>query len=194
MWEDYGCNHHDLIVLAIDGINENNSTVINADLCKEMQYPKVSGVEGGGGQVAQSYGITGYPSTRLIAPDKKIKSSSNHPDEQEIRSILTGGGIEEMDCNPTDIITEKQIFSNATDWGSIQRVTKQNIYLSILTEGNYSLTVFTADGRMVDAVFYSFFDSGVHTVTWNGKNLGSGVVIVTLSSGDYKITGKYVLQ
>ena len=77
---------------------------------------------------------------------------------------------------------------------SIVGFDEQTITFSAQYSGKYSLLIYSADGRLVNTVFHSFFTSGVHTVIWNRKNLGSGVVIVMLSSGDYKIAGKYVLR
>ena len=65
-----------------------------------VEYPTISGVEGGGTAICNTYQIGAYPTVILIAPDHTILEQDIWPipTAQTIIDVLEGYGIEQNDC------------------------------------------------------------------------------------------------
>lgn len=67
----FGYNEMDLYILAIDQTFD-NEMVLDFESEYNTHYPAISGTDGGGGSIYESYKIPYYPSLVLIAPDHSI--------------------------------------------------------------------------------------------------------------------------
>ena len=70
-YEKYGCNTQDVVFIAID-YQDTNAEVQAYDAQYGIQYPSVSGTQGGGNGVVNQYVITGFPTFYLIDSTHKI--------------------------------------------------------------------------------------------------------------------------
>lgn len=70
-YEKYGCNTQDVVFIAID-YQDTNAEVQAYDQQYGIQYPSVSGTQGGGNAVVSQYVITGFPTFLLIDSTHKI--------------------------------------------------------------------------------------------------------------------------
>ena len=93
-YEDFGCNSGNVFFLGIDK-GSTNSNVIYFDSVFGVDYPEVSGVQGGGNQVHLTYGVQSTPSIVLIRPDHIIVVKQIWPPsfENVTDSISEAGGI-----------------------------------------------------------------------------------------------------
>ncbi|MBK8969715.1 MAG: redoxin domain-containing protein [Saprospiraceae bacterium] len=70
-FEKYGCNTQDVVFIAID-YQDTNAEVQAYDQQHDIQYPSVSGTQGGGNGVVSQYVISAFPTFLLIHPNYKI--------------------------------------------------------------------------------------------------------------------------
>lgn len=64
----------------------------------------------------------------------------------------------------------------------------------MLSEGDsVKIEIYDIKGRKVDEPLNKFMESGKHSVTWNSKNIPSGVYFYKITIPDTTITRKLVL-
>lgn len=98
-YEDYGCNHGDIVFLGINW-GANNQQVIDFGETYGANYPKVSGLEGNGNHVVADYQVISYPTLILIEPGGIISEQYIWPpSRQHIDSVLAIHGVQQMPCN-----------------------------------------------------------------------------------------------
>ena len=114
----FGCNAADVVFWAID-TGDNDAACIAFDETFGVEYPTISGIEGGGTAICNTYQIGAYPTVILIAPDHTIVEQDIWPIEsaQTIIDALEGHGISQSDCtvstsNIANIQQEINIYPN----------------------------------------------------------------------------------
>ncbi len=122
-YEKYGCNTADVIFIAIDW-GDNNSEVIAYDEEYLIEYPSISGNEGGGNEVVDLYSIFGFPTFYVIDSSKTIIDYIDPPTLQVFDIRFEQHGISPADCNLTAVsesLTDKQLrlFPNPLSNGNL---------------------------------------------------------------------------
>lgn len=100
-YSEMGCNQHDVFFMEISDIDNNQMCQRWIDEFN-VQYPTI-GVEGGGAQIFNQYGITACPTVILIMPDRSIPIKGYPPmypfSVQEVVTLLQQyGGLEPHEC------------------------------------------------------------------------------------------------
>lgn len=77
VYNSFGCNAHELVLISINSEGNNNWLVENYVEAEGAEYPLVSGAEGGGAAVSQVYvqefyELEDYPVNILINPDRSL--------------------------------------------------------------------------------------------------------------------------
>ena len=91
-YSDFGCNAGNVVVLGINW-GSNNASVHTFDSIYGAHFPAVSGTQGGGNRVVDSFQIVSYPTVILIAPDRQILEQYIWPPSQhQLDSILLAHG------------------------------------------------------------------------------------------------------
>ncbi|MCD4788644.1 MAG: redoxin domain-containing protein [Bacteroidales bacterium] len=106
-YEEFGCNDGNVFVMGIDKGNTNQD-VLQFDSIYGIQYPNVSGMNGGGNQVHKTYNLQSTPTVVVIAPDRVILVKQIYPPDFNniVDSVLNAGGI------PQECITSIPEFKN----------------------------------------------------------------------------------
>lgn len=93
-YNDFGCNTGNVIVLGINW-GSNNAQVHAFDSAYGAFFPAVSGTQGGGNRVVDSFQVLSYPTVILIAPDHQIVEQYIWPPSQMILDsiIAAHGGL-----------------------------------------------------------------------------------------------------
>ena len=68
-----------------------------------------------------------------------------------------------------------------------------NIPLVLVKPGELSVSVVDVNGRIVDTISNSFWEPGIHTLTWNGDQFPSGVYFISVNSNGGVIGQKVLL-
>lgn len=96
-YEKYGCNTANVIFMAID-YNDTNAEVMAYDQQYGIEYPSVSGLNGGGNAVVAQYGILGFPTFYVIDSSKTIVQQIDPPTLQVFDFRFQEIGIVPAEC------------------------------------------------------------------------------------------------
>ena len=105
-YHDFGCNNHNVFVTGID-YNDDSAAVDQFRQDYNLDYPLVSGIDGGGDSVIAQYNIEAYPTVMIIGPDSTIWKIMNTPTSSNINNMLENMGAEQIPCN-TSVKTTRQ--------------------------------------------------------------------------------------
>lgn len=100
-----GCNQHDVFFMEISYIDSNSNCQQWIDQYG-VQYPTI-GVEGGGNEIFDIYGIAGCPTLILIMPDRSIPIQGFQQlypfsADDVINALAQYGGIQQYSCETID--------------------------------------------------------------------------------------------
>jgi PKD repeat protein len=101
-YEYFGCNTADVFVISVN-LGESNAACIQFDETYGIEFPCLSGNEGGGTAVNNTYGISAYPTYILIAPDHTIVEQDMWPiaSVQTFKNYFQSHGIQASPCGST---------------------------------------------------------------------------------------------
>lgn len=188
IWEDFGCNLYEVIVLEIcTNRNQDDEQIIAWDERYGVKYPAVSG-EGGGAGVTSAYSVPYTPSAVLIEPDRTY----SRPGISSIYRTLENLSVEKHSCDPTEAEDHSIILGNHSAM-SIGEVHQQFISLTVPENGFYTVRVYSANGRCNNIILDSFLIKGNHRISWNAEGLANSVFFVELSNTKQKEVRKIVL-
>jgi len=95
-YEEFGCNDGNVFFMGIDKGNT-NADVIYFDSTYGIQYPGISGQDGGGNEVHLLYEVQATPSLVIIQPDKTIAVKQVFPPsfDNVVDSVSVAGGVQQ---------------------------------------------------------------------------------------------------
>lgn len=98
-YELFGCNTADVFVIAVNRGNT-NAQCIQFDQTYGVEFPCISGVEGGGTAINTTYGINAYPTYILIAPNHEIVEQDMWPisSVQTFVTYFQNNGLQQAEC------------------------------------------------------------------------------------------------
>ena len=109
-YSKYGCNTANVIFLSLD-YNDTNAEVIAYDNEYSIEYPSISGLEGGGNAVVNDYNIIGFPTFYVIDSSKTIIDQIDPPTLQVFDFRFAMHGILPASCTTS---LEDEIESNTS--------------------------------------------------------------------------------
>jgi thiol-disulfide isomerase/thioredoxin len=116
-YSDFGCNTGNLVVLGINW-GSNNASVQAFDSAYGAFYPAVSGTQGGGNRVVDTFQVLSYPTVILIAPDRLILEPYIWPPTQQRLDsiILAHGGLMQLCTVGFDEVTKDKTEIHFRVW------------------------------------------------------------------------------
>ena len=179
-YEKYGSNQGGLYVLAAHSSGTDDA-IASWDNTNNVKFPSISG-SNGGSDIFSTYQVRATPTIILIAPDQEIV-------EQDI------WGIEEL--TPT---LEKYNFTGIIQNGAfnlseftIGKVSSQRINISVPINGNYDLSVYSANGKMIERVLNGYLTKGTHAISWNENTFAEGVFLIQIRHEEFKKNKKVTI-
>lgn len=172
---------------------DNKQAVISWGKTYGVKYPAVSGTDGGGNTVCSNFGITGFPSVRLIAPDKSIVLSAYFPTGVDAK--LKSLGIQKHVCNSTEIIPNLPDAlkpDNGMKQLVIRSVNAKSIMARIPEPGEFSIKICSANGRVIHSFKRNFLEKGDKAIRWSTKNLMKGVYLIEIKYATQKDRVKFL--
>lgn len=147
-YEKYGCNTADVIFMAIDW-GDTNAEVIAYDEEYQIEYPSISGTEGGGNAIVNAYNVTGFPTFFVIDSTKKIIDQIDPPTLQVFDFRFAQHGISPAECAVTSVsglFSEAGIslFPNPVDGGRL------NVSLPATFSEVFDLRIYDSLGKLAD--------------------------------------------
>jgi hypothetical protein len=77
---------------------------------------------------------------------------------------------------------------------TIRKVTPRSVKVSVPENGQYSLSIFTVNGRQIAVYGNRYFTEGAHSIAWNGHAAGAQVYLITLQGANERVVRKAVVQ
>jgi PKD repeat protein len=170
----FGCNNHDVFFMSMD-IGDSNAECEEFDETYGVEYPTVSGQEGGGTAICNTYGIGAYPTVILIAPDHSIVEQDIWPiaNGAYLISVIEGHGPTQNSCDTpvieanfesseTSICVFHTIDFTSTSIGEIETYewifeggspatsTEQNPTVEYLEAGDFDVSLSVTGAGMTD--------------------------------------------
>jgi len=176
----FGCNSGDVNYFAID-TGDDDAACILFDETFGVEYPTISGVEGGGTQICNDYQIPLYPTVILIAPDRTILEQDIWPipSAQTIIDALEAHGLEEHDC-PPPIGIEEPIAGLASISSVYPNPAGSNARIVISSEEAMSagVEVYNAIGIKVLEIQQTDLVPGENTIEFSVADLPTGTYFI----------------
>lgn len=186
----FGCNNFNVVFWAMD-TGDTDAECIAFDEQFGVEYPTISGVEGGGTAICNTYQIPYYPTVILIAPDHTIVEQDIWPipSAQTIIDILEGHGITQNDCTVgiTDMektISEINIYPNPAH-------SQLNIDLSDIENYIHKIQIIDIVGKVVRS-FDNIPSSNNNVVTIDINDINEGMFFINITFNDQQITTKKI--
>jgi hypothetical protein len=171
VFKEFGCNDGELVFLGLENLTD-NASVLAFTNNYEMEFPAVSGSEGGGTEVYDAYGYwyTPYkilinPSGEIIADDPPINSAD------DLRDSLLNMGFKQQSCKGNDFIFYALISETDSASALIDPLKKE-------------VMVELPEGTDLSDLRTTFVNSPNSVVTIDGTEQISGESRVDLSSGE----------
>jgi peroxiredoxin len=175
-YEDFGQNQGDVYHMSICWGDYNGGVAYYQDLYG-LEFPAVSGFEGGGNQVYWDYDIQSYPTVILIAPDHSIVEQYIwEPTQENINDaiLMAGGTMVGVDELAVDV--NFNIYPNPVSNGSA------TLSFSNKSTLNVEVAVFNLLGSEVYSKESNVFQPGNHEIRMDVSDLPAGTYFVTLKS------------
>jgi hypothetical protein len=190
-YEQFGCNQGNVFFIGIDK-GSTNANVIYFDSVYGVQYPGVSGQQGGGNIVHLAWEIQATPSIIVVTPDRLIAVNQIYPPtyEKVVDSILNEGGLL-MEClNAQDELKEEEVFTllpnPATDATYLR--------FNQIMKKELEVKVFDAVGILVRKIPLTEYDLGEQWVRIDLDGLLKGLYFIRIDDGKQVIAVKKLVK
>lgn len=110
-YEKYGCNTGEVYFLSVD-FNDTDAEVLAYENEHDIEYPAISGLDGGGNSIVSQYGIQGFPTFYTIHPNREIVAVIDPPTVVVFDFYFNQLGINESVCN-----SGVEEFQTSNDFG-----------------------------------------------------------------------------
>jgi thiol-disulfide isomerase/thioredoxin len=179
IYEQFGCNNADLIVLGINW-GATNSQLFDYHQEYGWNFPALSGVNGYGNEITEAYLVESFISVILIAPDREIVNQYiDPPTTNVLESLLMSYGLNTSACT---VGTETLVNQPGNNPMVFPNPAKAFFDLSLhAAEGNHYVGLYDLNGRLVrdygshTLPFHRFLlediEAGVYLVKVQGNNL-----------------------
>ena len=126
-YELFGCNTADLYVIAVN-TGDTDAECIQFDQTYGVDFPCISGVEGGGTAINSTYGIGAYPTYILIAPNHDIVEQDMWPISNvgTFINYFQSNGLQQAECGAVLTAVQKGAARDEPSGGLHVRVGKND--------------------------------------------------------------------
>jgi hypothetical protein len=179
-YEYFGCNTGNVIFIGMDDGDITDTTIAFGNKFG-AHYPAASGADGGGNAVVSAYGITGFPTIILIAPDHSIVEQDIWPvaDAAYLYNLIEGHGGIPASC-PSGIkeITNNNIYISGIYPNPAREKVSVEFYLADVSD--ISMKIYNVTGQEVFIVSVPDIKTGINYTTLPLDDLSNGIYIIKL--------------
>ncbi len=180
-YEKYGCNTATVFFMSID-YNDTNAEVLAYDDQYQIEYPSVSGLNGGGNAVVGQYNITGFPTFYVIDSSRTIVQQIDPPTLQVFDYRFQQLGMQPAECalsaaQETGVARQPVLFPNPLVGNTL------NVWLPEPVAGSGYFDILDITGRRVHS---GRFGSGtaIQTVEIPAGDLPPGIYLIKFAATD----------
>ncbi|MCF8369560.1 MAG: T9SS type A sorting domain-containing protein [Bacteroidales bacterium] len=177
--------------MSIDKGNTNED-VIAYDSTYGIQYPGVSGQNGGGNAIHFLYEIQATPTIVVINPDKSIAVQQIYPPSTSnvVDSVTTAGGVQQA-CLTS--ISKKYSEEMLVISPNPVRHEAQ-LRLNLKSDINLKIRLISLTGREVVVLPPEFFKEGIHTIQMDFSKLPQGLYFLQLIENNIILTTQKIIR
>ena len=186
-YEYFGCNGSNVVYMGINWGSDNTGVML-FDSLWGAHYPAVSGLQGGGNNVVESYQVQSYPTVILIAPDRSILNNHIWPPLRDTinANVLEAGGFPQA-CT---VSTNHPDESPAPEIRAFQSSNEELLLMISGHDRSGLLQLYAADGRLTHE-----FRTAVATTVYPVAQLKPGMYIAILTeSGRSRVSYKFLVR
>ena len=176
-YTDFGCNNHNVFVIGID-YNDDSAAVRQFQQDYNLDYPLVSGLDGGGDSVISSYGIQAYPTVMIIGPDSNIWKNLKTPTTSNINDMLENMGAKQTPCNTS--VEDSRDEAGFSAWPN---PVDQQMNIRWEKSRSAKLTIFSLSGKKLK----NHILKPNQTMTLNLSQLSNGLYLMHITSKNKSI-------
>ncbi len=173
----YGCNTQDVIFLSID-YNDTNLEVKAYEDQFKIEFPSISGKEGGGNAVVSQYKIIAFPTFLVIDSTKKIIDKVDPPTVIVFDFIFGNHGIVPKSC-----LTKIKEAENKNKHRIIENPVYKGIISLQLLEANSDWQYFNLidlSGKILKS--FSVFNSDSSEIQLDVRDVANGIYLLQSKS------------
>ncbi len=176
-YEKYGCNTADVIFMSIDW-GDTDAEVLAYDEEYQIEYPSISGIDGGGNTIVNLYDVSGFPTFYVIDSSKTIIDQIDPPTLQVFDFRFEQHGIFPTACNTSSVSEsvlnkQLQLFPNPISFGDLI------VEFSEKLSGKANIEIFDLFGKMVKKATVDL-DGITHLISVD--QLSSGTYLIKMES------------
>lgn len=178
-YEIFNENNGNVFFMGIN-TNNDNAEVIEFDSIFGLNYPSVSGLQGGGDNVYEAYNIMSYPTVIVITPDHQIVEQSIWPPDENniIDAVYAYGGIVVGTKVLEKDIASFKIFPNpASD--------KAILSISVKNEIDIEYELIDQFGNLIFLPKEVHLKGGFNQIELPVQRLKNGIYFVKMNSSDF---------
>ncbi len=145
-YEHFGCNKGDVVFLGIDW-GDTDAEVQTFDSTYGIEYPSISGLEGGGDSIVSAFNITFFTTLLVIDTNRQIIKSIKPPTTPNIDSFLVLVGAQKMPCN----VGVDELEAGIKPYVLNPLTAGSPLLLSVNQPGTYQFQLMDMSGRILEA-------------------------------------------
>lgn len=190
----FGCNTSNVTFLAIDN-GDTDAECIEFDETFGVEYPTISGVEGGGTEICNDYQIPAYPTVILIEPDHEIVEQDIWPipSAQTIIDALESHGLEESECQwvgveehiATEGINSLSAYPNPFNESFI-------LDLDLNEKSNLCIEVYNMQGSLIESIPHTNYTSGQNSIDISLSGQEAGLYYIRIIDAEREVANAKV--
>jgi hypothetical protein len=182
-YERYGCNQGEIYYISID-FNDTDAEVLTYETQYGGLFPSASGIEGGGNAVVSDYGIPGFPTVVLIAPDRSIVSQDIFPvTETNLEAAINGDANIQPNpdaCNLVGLYDLEKSNSRIVSTFPNPTSSNSNIEFEIKEAKNIGFEIYNLVGQKVMQIPAENYATGTHNINFSVANLANGSYTINM--------------
>lgn len=181
-YEAFGCNNKDVFFISIDW-GDTNAEVLAYEATHNIEYPTISGVEGGGNQIISNYPVPGYPTFYVIEPENKtIAADIDPPTLAFFEFKFNELGVQPQSCETTSI-TETESTKSARVFPNPVVENQLNVQLPETITGNVQFEILDFSGRRLQFGEQAINGNGLMEIELNQIGQGTFYLKVIPENG-----------
>ncbi len=183
-YQYFGCNRSNVVFLSMDTGDDTEACRLFEENYQSLageKFPSISGDDGGGNAVCNTYGIFAYPTIILIAPDKTIIEQDIWPisDGPYLAGIIEEHGGIAYDCSAVGIQEIKTSFADSYP-NPVSDVFKMKFNVS--NSETISFEVYNVLGVKIMEIPENMYSRGIYIVPVHVADLSDGTYLIKILS------------
>lgn len=173
---------------------DTDALCIAYDATYGVEYPTISGAEGGGDAINSTYGTSAYPTYILIAPNHSIVEQDMWPISSltSFVNYMSPHGLVQTECSSVNI---EEVESGSNLFGNVNIYPNPvfddlNVAINLEQQQDVSVEAFDVVGKKVYSIDYGLLPTGENKLKIETSQFSSGIYTLSVRIGDELVTRK----